>query len=111
MISLPNKSYVKGYNFERRVMKHLEKSGFFVQRSGKSKFPDLIAVRKSDFAGVNMPDVLIVEVKVNKYISREEKSEADEIFEKTKIPLTVFWRDGRKLMRYEYKRDNIVDTP
>ena len=39
-----NKSYLKGYRFEKRVQKFLEGEGWWVKRSGKSSFPDLICV-------------------------------------------------------------------
>ena len=41
---MPNKSYRKGYRFEREVQRTLEAQGYFVIRQGKSKFPDLIAI-------------------------------------------------------------------
>jgi len=94
-----NRSYRIGYNFERRVIKHLEDQGYFVIRSGKSKFPDLVAIRRAKLDSV-CPSVIIVECKVNKYLSAEEKQKALEILEKTSIPLTVYWRDGRKLKSY-----------
>ena len=92
-----NRSYRIGYNFERRVIKYLESHGYFVIRSGKSRFPDGIAVHKNGC-------VLIFECKVNKYLSREEKKRAAEIYEKTGIKLTVFWREKKpsyKLHCYE----------
>jgi len=39
---MTNKSYIKGYRFEMRVKKDLERAGFYVIRQGKSRFPDLI---------------------------------------------------------------------
>ncbi len=53
-----NKSYLKGYRFEKRVQKHLESEGWWVKRSGKSSFPDLICV--------NDGAVWVVECKFNK---------------------------------------------
>jgi len=38
-----NKSYRKGYAFERRVVSQLSRLGYFVVRQGKSAFPDIIA--------------------------------------------------------------------
>lgn len=77
-----------GITFERRVIKHLEKHGYFVIRSGKSKFPDGIGVHKNGC-------VVLFECKVNKYLSKEEKKRAKEITEKTGLPLTVFWREKK----------------
>jgi len=92
-----NRSYLSGYRFERRVIKHLEERGYFVIRSGKSRFPDGIAVKKGLGRSVG---VVIFECKVNKYLSRDEKQKAKEILAKTGVPLTVFYRVGRKLYSY-----------
>ena len=87
--------------FERRVIKHLEKQGYHVTRSGKSKFPDGIAIKKYNNGILKgLPKVVIFECKVRKYLSKKEKEEAQKIFETTGIKLTVYWRDGRKLMVY-----------
>lgn len=96
-----NRSYRIGYNFERRVRKMFEDNGFLVIRSGKSRFPDGIAVTKVYSHPQNFPKVVIFECKVNKYLSKEEKLEAHRIFELTGLPLTVYYRKDRKLLSYE----------
>jgi Holliday junction resolvase len=46
---MPNKNYIKGYNFERNLAIALRRKGFFVVRAGGSKGPaDLVAVRKNE---------------------------------------------------------------
>lgn len=94
-----NRSYRIGYNFERRVIRHLEGRGYFVTRSGKSKFPDGVAVKDTQFSRGHS-HVIIFECKVNKYLSQDEKEKAAIIQAKTGVPMTVFYRDGRKLMSY-----------
>lgn len=65
-----NRSYRKGYRFEREVAKHLEKRGFFVIRQGKSRFPDLVAIGRSLIKGCTT--VFFIECKYNKRPDREE---------------------------------------
>lgn len=93
---MPNKNYLIGYRFERRVIKTLEEEGYLVFRQGKSKFPDLIAIKDND----GHIDVKILECKVRKYLSKEEKEEARRIHEKTGIPLTVYYRKDGKIEKY-----------
>ena len=95
-----NRSYKIGYNFERRIRLWLEKLGYFVIRSGKSKFPDGHA------AGKFMPTPQFIfpqfyfECKVNKYLDKEEKQRGLEIKEKTGLPFVVFYRKNRKILYY-----------
>ena len=49
---MPNKNYVKGYRFERRVKKFYEKNGYYVIRSYASKGPaDLYAFKPCRHCG------------------------------------------------------------
>ena len=96
---MPNRSYQKGYGFERRVRKMFEKEGYLVIRSSGSKFPDGVALKGDK--GHFMTDIIIWEAKVNKYLSKEEKEEAKKIFEKTGIHLKVYYRKGKKLREYD----------
>lgn len=91
--------YQIGYAFERRTMKFLQEKGYFTIRSGKSKFPDGIAV--SRFGSEQLPSQLIWECKKNKYLSREEKDEAKRIIQITGLKFFVFWNDNRRLVWYE----------
>ena len=96
---MPNKSYRIGYQFEARCRKNLESQGFVVIRSGKSRFPDFVALRIVE--GPVLPKIFFGECKVNKYISKEEKEKADEIKLKTKLPFLVFYRKDHKIRWYE----------
>ena len=59
---MTNKSFRKGYNFELRVKKYLEKKGYLVIRQGGSKFPDLIAIPGRD---IKKSQVLAIECKTD----------------------------------------------
>jgi len=74
---VPNRSYAKGYRFERRVMAALSKQLYKVVRQGKSRFPDLIALPER-IDGMKPGNLLIVECKVNKYIRADERVAFDE---------------------------------
>lgn len=67
---MPNKSYRKGYRFEKQVQKEFEKWGYLVIRQGKSKFPDLIAIPPRENEIVRK--VTFVECKYNKKPTKEE---------------------------------------
>ncbi len=41
-------NYQKGRYFEYRIKDYLEKKGWFVVRSGGSKFPDLVAIKNRE---------------------------------------------------------------
>ncbi len=90
-----NRSYKKGYNFERRVKKFLESEGYLVMRNAKSRFPDGLAVKKGD--------IFLYECKVNKYLNKEEKKKAKELMQITGLRFVVFYREGKKLRKYIYK--------
>lgn len=66
----------KGDRFEYKVKKYLEYCGYWVRRAGKSSFPDLVAVTmlyNSKILG------FFIEVKMNKYISKEEKTKLKQL--------------------------------
>lgn len=80
----------KGDNFERRVKKHLESLGYWCRRAGRSAFPDLVALKyhKGYIA------VYFIEVKMNKYISKEERAELIRLRETFGIvPLIAYKKD------------------
>lgn len=56
----------KGTDFERRVVARLKENGWYAIRQGSSRFPDIISIKKGHPA-------MIIECKLNKYISKEEK--------------------------------------
>lgn len=93
-----NKSYAKGYRFEKKVQKHFESDGWYVIRQGKSAFPDLVCIMGVEQHWVC--NVMFVECKMNKYLSKKEK----EAFKKLKeiAPCFVAWRPSRgKIQLYE----------
>lgn len=76
---MPNRGYIKGKAFEARVQKTLEEDGWFVLNRPRSKFPDLVAIKKAD-GGVGLSSVQLVEVKVQrKYFSPLERTEILEL--------------------------------
>lgn len=50
------KAYLKGYKWERIVRKYLESFGYFCQRSGGSKLPDLVAIEHQCAGIYSIPD-------------------------------------------------------
>lgn len=113
-------SYAKGYRFERKTKKHLESKGWFVIRQGKSAFPDLIAIKNSDYDSACK--VRLIECKNQErpktyYLSRGEKDEFKEI--KNKFPAIkcqVAYKiqdpdDGRKkLIKFDDLYENKPNT-
>lgn len=87
-----NKSYQKGYRFQQRVKNYLERIGYFVMISPKSRFPDGVAVRNNN--------AFLFECKINKYLTKEEKRKVEWLRMFYNIPFIVFYRDGRKLRWY-----------
>jgi len=84
-------NYRKGYSFERRVKRTLERKGYFVVRSAGSKFPDLIALDKSGKA-------YVIECKVNRRsFTRQELNDLKALAEKYKCIPLIFYREGVKL--------------
>ena len=96
-----NKSYIKGYNFERTVQAELVKDGWVVVRRGKSSFPDLVCLKPKQRA-------MFIECKMNKYLSKEEKERAKELLKIA--PFFVAWKtkDG-KIQYTEVKSDGGKD--
>ena len=62
----------KGSRFERKVKKMLEEKGYFVVKQSASIFPDLIVIAPFRV-------VYLIECKVAKYLSKEEKKRFDEL--------------------------------
>ena len=102
---MANKNYQKGYNFERKVKRFLEKGGWVVFRQGKSSFPDLICIKPNliqsstdakcqqliDFAVKDTCLVMAVECKKRKgkyYQTKEDKESIESFKQKCSfIPL------------------------
>jgi len=83
----------KGDNFERRVKKHLQELGFFCVRQPRSAFPDLIAIR--DY--MDFTEVYFIECKMNKYISKEERTELNRLSKKFMIIPLIAYSDEREI--------------
>lgn len=66
--------YKKGRRFEYKVRDLLRQFGFYVVRSAKSAFPDLVALGKNG--------TLLVECKVGKYLKPTEKIAMGEFYQK-----------------------------
>ena len=85
---MPNRSYQKGYRWERRVKAYFEGLGCVVFRQGKSRFPDLLVFSGKD----RKIPVFFVECKWNKYLSKKER-DASEVLQRF-APFSVaerFW--------------------
>jgi len=94
-----NKSYMIGYRFQIRVKKHLESKGYMCIVQPRSAFPDIVAWR-SEFSGF---DILLVECKVNKYLSKEEKQRMIDLIESERCSsFLVAYRKKRKMKFQEY---------
>jgi len=115
-----NKNYRKGYMFQRRVVKFLRKKGFNCVTQPKSAFPDIIAWRPlMDQEGNNLKlhtqmqngkviiclpfFVSMVECKVNKHLTKQEKQKAKDLLEKGVCNVfLIAYRVGRKLEFQEF---------
>lgn len=97
---MPNKSYQKGYRFQLRVKKHLEKAGFYVQINPKSRFPDGIAV--SFVKSIQEHSIFLFECKDtgSSYISKDEQKRARDLFNKYHLPFRVYWNNKGKIDWY-----------
>jgi Holliday junction resolvase len=81
--------YQRGYNFERRVQRHLESQGWYVQPSRGSKKVDLIAARAGE--------IMAIECKVDAQISHDEEQYVVAVAEQFGgIPMLAY-REGKRL--------------
>ena len=78
-----NKNYQKGYRFERRVMKHFQKLGYYVRRNFASKgAEDLNAMKAAPLKGHNaktLSEVLHIQCKNWKSEKPLTKREVDNL--------------------------------
>jgi len=97
-----NYSRAKGYRFEQKVKHFLITEGFFCVRQGKSAFPDLVAINKKQ--------VYLIECKVNKYISKEERKKLIEYEKKYSIIPLIAYNDNGKVefCDLNYKKKNLI---
>ncbi|MFW6172984.1 MAG: hypothetical protein ACOC5T_04505 [Elusimicrobiota bacterium] len=100
---MSNKSYQKGYRFQRRVKKYLEKRGWNVLVRPRSKFPDLHCWKKEGIFNAGLYNIMEVECKMNKYLSKSEKKRGKAIV-KQGVPFFIAWKDKKRKIRiYEYE--------
>lgn len=90
----------KGYRFERKVKNLLSNQGFFCVRQGKSAFPDLVVIGRDK--------TYLVECKVKKYISREEKEKLKEYKDKYNIIPLIAYNRNRKVVFCDLDYNNIT---
>ena len=101
-------SYQIGYRFQRRVRKVLEENGWNCITQPKSAFPDIIAWKWRDVSTEpkhlfeSLYLVYLIECKVNKYLSKEEKAKAKDLLKKRICSkFLVAYRKKRKIKIYE----------
>jgi Holliday junction resolvase len=96
-----NKKYIKGYRFEHRVKRYLERRGYKVFRLAGSKPADLIAV-----AG---DKVYLIECRTHKKGLSKVKERMKKMSEGTMmIPLIALREGSRTLRFYNIHEDTIV---
>jgi len=124
---MASRSYRIGYNFQRRVTKHLVSKGFNCITQPKSAFPDIIAWKpfvdgNGNALAINVQETLsdktnnkvlfpfyisFIECKVNKYLSKKEKEAAKLILKEGRCnSFLVAYRDVKKLLFQEITLDN-----
>ena len=84
-----NRSYNKGYRFERRVRKYLEKKGYKVFRLAGSKPADLIAMDNNK--------IFLIECKVDKKPRRAALEKIIELSKGTPAKPVIAIRINRKI--------------
>jgi hypothetical protein len=93
---MPNKNYIKGYNFQQRVKKYMEKSGWRVIMRPKSAFPDLHCWKKDPLFGSALFNIVEVECKTNKYLTPDEREKVAAI-KKQGMVIYLAWKEDRKI--------------
>lgn len=62
---MPNKKYIRGANFERKIKKQFEEKGYYVMRSaGSHGAADLIAIKKNQITLADkkiIPEVILIQ--------------------------------------------------
>ncbi len=98
------REYRKGYRFERRVRKYLEKLGYIVFRAAGSKPIDLIVItRRKGF---------IIECKVSrKYLRKNDISRLMYIHEKTGLIPVFAYRENNEIKFLNLLDNKIFNFP
>jgi len=88
-----NKNYINGAAREYRIMKKLEKEGWFCIRSAGSHSPiDIIVIKPLQEAeGNNPPSILLrfIQSKKSGYLTPQERREKEELEQKLGIKIEV----------------------
>jgi len=83
-----NKNYKNGAARERRIMKKLEKEGWFCIRSAGSHGPiDIIAMRQNHLLGVL--EIRFIQSKKTGYLDPQERMEKEALEKKLSITIEV----------------------
>lgn len=96
---MPNRNYINGANFERRVKKELEEQGWLCFRTaGSHGVADVIAIQ-----GGRVPR--LIQCKLTGKISRTDRSKLKEVANEAGAVPMICWREkeGRKYI-IKYKR-------
>lgn len=103
-----NRSYRIGYSFQRRVKKYLEKLNWNCIIHPRSAFPDIVAWKRKGFT--NSYSLIMIECKVNKYLTKEEKEKAFDLLSNGKCgKFYVAYRTRKKLKFYEFGLDAYIN--
>ena len=94
---MTNKNYLKGYRFEIRVIKSLEKLGWFAIRSAKSRFPDSFAAKDGWSFYIECKNRKKMPYNKLFLLSKEERDKSSRIINTTSIPLFLFYNENRKI--------------
>jgi len=95
-------SYAKGRKFEYKVRNFFEKKGFYVVRSAKSSFPDLIVIAPKDFF---QGEAIFIECKNKekipanpiKLLTKEEYADALQLVSQYDKPFLLCYKEKRKI--------------
>jgi Holliday junction resolvase len=97
---MPNKNYIKGYNFQQRVKKYMAKLGWNVIVRPRSAFPDLHCWKKDPLYGTELYMIIEIECKTNKYLSKEEKEKVNALKKQGTI-IYLAWKDKKRKMNID----------
>lgn len=107
-IDLSSKNYVKGRNFEYRVMKFLRMKGYYCMRAYGSKgLYDIIAIPPKPYGAdkwFNYP--LLIQAKTNGYVPPKEREKLLE--QKWQGQVLVAWNDNGKIAMRTIEGEKII---
>lgn len=100
-----NRRYRKGYRFEHRVKRYLEKLGYKVFRLAGSKPIDLIAI------GWEGGDIYYIECKTTRYTKRTGNKLIEIIGERPGVPVVAYRDEYNKIKFYDPKNNKEIKIP